>query len=548
MSDAIETYDYIIVGAGSAGCVLANRLSANGRFTVLIIEAGGKDTNPWIHIPLGYGKLFKNPNVDWLYETEPETHLNKRRIAQPRGKVVGGSSSINGLVYIRGQREDFDLWQELGNPGWGFEDVLPYFKKFENHTRPGQWHGSGGPQTVDDQREPHPLCDAYIEAACQFGLARNDDFNGKLQSGVGYYQTFSRNGRRESTARAYLKPALTRGNLSVLLNTHVHKGTLEGKRATGVAVSTQRGPVRFIKAGREVILSAGAFGSPQILELSGIGDSAHLQACGIEPMHHLPGVGNDLQDHLQVRSIYRAKQAITLNDDMMSWWRQMKIGLRYTLLRKGPLTVSAGYAGAFFDTTGNNLKPDVQSLFIIFSNSQKVGQLDDFSGFTASVCQLRPETRGSSHITFADPAKAPAIRMNYLASEQDQRVTVAGLQQLRAIMRQPAMQPFVAEEAEPSKDCVSDDDVLALCREKGVSIYHPTSTARMGNDSQAVVDSHLKVYGIEALRVVDGSVMPRLVSGNTNAAILMIGEKAADDILHESIQKNTLNRSVPEVV
>ncbi|WP_185267085.1 GMC family oxidoreductase [Halopseudomonas xiamenensis] len=524
-------FDYIIVGAGSAGCVLANRLSACGCYRVLLLEAGGRDSNPWIHIPLGYGKLFKDRRVNWLYETTPQTQLYNRRIAQPRGRVLGGSSSINGLVYIRGQQQDFDDWRDAGNPGWGWDDVLPYFLRAEDQVRGADaFHGVGGPLAVSDQSEPHPLCDAFIAAAEQHGLPRNPDFNGATQEGVGYYQTTSRRGLRCSAATAYLKPARHRSNLTLVTRAQVTRLRFAGLVASGVEWLGKDGPC-YAGAGCEVILAGGAINTPQLLQLSGIGPAGLLTGHGIRPVLDLPGVGEGLQDHLQVRIVNRCSRPITLNDDMRSLWRQLRLGLRYALWRKGPLTVSAGYAGAFYRTAAELAHPDVQVHFINFSTTRMGDRLHDYPGFTASVCQLRPQSRGQVRISSADPFGAPIIDPNYLAEEVDRQASVAGLKILRQLLRQPAMRPLVDGEVEPGPDCRSDDELLDYCRRQGVSIYHPTCTARMGNDAMAVVDERLRVRGVQRLRVVDGSIMPALVSGNTNAAIIMIGEKAADMIL-----------------
>jgi len=533
--ESVASFDYIIIGAGSAGCVLANRLSADPHTRVLLLEAGGSDHSPWIHIPLGYGKLFKDPRVNWLYQTQPEPQLNHRRISQPRGKVLGGSSSINGLVYIRGQREDFDGWRDRGNPGWGYDDVLPYFRHSEDQQRGADcWHGTGGPQPVSDQREPHLLCDAFIEAAQQAGIPRNPDFNGQCQEGAGYYQTTSRRGRRISTAAGFLKPAQARNNLRICLCTSVTRIVLAGRRAVAVETIDDDGQYRVYHARIEILLAAGAINSPQLLELSGIGDGEHLQQVGIKVHHHLPGVGNGLQDHLQVRCVYHCTQPITVNDDLRNLYGKIRIALRYALLRKGPFTVSAGYAGAFFRTDAALPRPDVQVHFITFSTTKMGDALDLWSGFTASICQLRPESRGSVHIISPDPHTPPAIHPNYLATHTDQQVTVRGLQQLRAIMRQPAMQRFVQAEVEPGLSRMDDAGVLDFCREKATSLYHPGCSARMGSDGRAVVDARLRVRGIERLRVVDASIMPALVSGNSNAAVIMIAEKAAKMIIEDA--------------
>ena len=529
-------FDFVVVGAGSAGCVLANRLTADGRYRVLLLEAGGRDWNPWIHVPLGYGKLFNDRSVNWLYESEPEPHLNNRRVIVPRGKVLGGSSSINGLVYVRGQREDFDAWRDGGADGWGYDDVLPYFIRSEDQERGASaYHGVGGPQAVSDPTEPHPLCDAFIDAAEQSGYRRNDDFNGATQEGFGYFQATARNGRRCSTAAGYLRPVRSRPNLRVETRAFVTRVLFEGTRAVGVELRRGDGSTYEVRAGREVILAGGAINSPQLLELSGIGSAENLKRFQINPVVDLPGVGEGFQDHLQVRSVYRCTRPITINDDMRSWWRRLWIGLRYILQRKGPLTVSAGYAGAFFRTALADARPDVQVHFITFSTNRMGDALNEWSGFTASVCELRPESRGHVHIRDADPTVSPVIQPNFLASELDCRVVVAGMQDLRRIMQAGAIQPMVADEVEPGADAIDDEAVLAFCRERGSSIYHPSCTARMGRDDMSVVDPRLRVHGVGGLRVVDASVMPTLVSGNSNAAVIMIAEKASDMILEDAV-------------
>ncbi|HEX2216587.1 MAG TPA: choline dehydrogenase [Xanthobacteraceae bacterium] len=530
----MDTFDYIIIGAGTAGCVLANRLTASGRDRVLLIEAGGADRNIWIHIPLGYGKLFTNAKVNWLFESEPEPELNNRKIIQPRGKVLGGSSSINGLLYVRGQPQDFDHWRQLGNAGWSFEDVLPYFRKAEDQERGADdLHGAGGPLCVSDVSEPHPLCEAFIEAAQQAGYPRNDDFNGPEQEGAGYFQLTARNGRRCSTARGYLKPARRRHNLAVAANALTTRILFEGRRAVGVEY-IQDGQTRSARASGEVIVSSGAFGSPQIMQLSGIGPAALLQSFGIPVVADMPGVGADLQDHFQVRMAYRCTEPITMNDVIHNWRLKVAAGLRYMFYKKGLLTIGAGYAGGFFKTDPALPTPDVQAHFIIFSSDKTGATLHTFPGFIASICQLRPESRGYVRIKSADPRAAPAIQPRYLSAPADRDAIVAGLKLLRRIMGQPAMRRYIAEERTPGKDCVSDEALLAYAREVGTTIFHPTSTCRMGSDVTAVVDERLRVRGLEGLRVVDGSIMPTVVSGNTNAAIIMIAEKGADMILADA--------------
>ena len=521
-----ETFDYIVVGAGSAGCVLAARLSESGR-AVLLLEAGPEDRNPWIHVPLGYGKLFKDASVNWLYESEPEAELDGRRIVQPRGKVLGGSSSINGLIYMRGQREDYDHWRQLGNTGWGFDDVLPYFKRAEDQTRGADaYHGVGGPLAVADQAETHPVCDAFIHAALEAGLPRNDDFNGAVQEGAGYFQTTSRRGRRCSTAVGYLKPARRRPNLKVVTHALAFRVLFEERRAAGVEWR-QHGATFAAGARAEVILAGGAFNSPQLLELSGVGSLERLRPLGIAVVHDAPEVGANLQDHLQVRLMLRCRQRVTFNDDMATLAGRLRIGLRYVLARKGPLTVSAGYAGAFFRTDARLATPDIQVHFLLFTTDKMGEKLHTFPGFTASVCQLRPESRGSVHARSADPTQPPEIRPNYLSAELDRRTIVAGLRMLRRILAQPAMAPFLEAELDPGPEVEDDAGLLAHCRRRGGTIYHPSGTCRMGPDPRAVVDARLRVNGVRGLRVVDGSIMPTLVSGNTNAPIVMIAEKAS---------------------
>jgi choline dehydrogenase len=526
-------FDYIVVGAGSAGCVLANRLTESGKYRVLLLEAGGRDTNMWIHIPIGYGRLFKDRRVNWMYETEPEPELNNRRIFQPRGKVLGGSSSINGLIYLRGQRQDWDLWRQLGNPGWSFDDVLPYFKKSEDHVRGANgFHGTGGGLTVSYPHR-HPLCDAFIRAGVETGLPQREEFNAGEQEGVGYFPMTSRNGRRCSAAVAFLRPAMKRPNLSVITDALAQKILFEGKRAVGVQFR-HAGQVSEARAGREVILSGGAINSPQLLQLSGWGPAELLQQHGIPVIENAAGVGGNLQDHLQVRMVFKCRQRITVNDDYHHLGRRVAAGLNYFVRRRGALTTAAGYATAFYKTDPRYEAPDCEVHFIPFSTDKMGDALHRFSGFTASVCQLRPESRGSVRIKSADPAVAPEIRMNYLSTETDRRVNVDSLRILRGMMHAPSMAAYLLEEYEPGTGIAGDDELLAYCRERGTTIYHPTGSCAMGPNSGAVVSPQLKLHGAEAIRVVDGSVMPRLVSANTNASIIMIGEKAADMILADA--------------
>ena len=543
MKPHADSFDYIVVGAGTAGCVLANRLTASGRHRVLLLEAGGHDRHIWIHIPLGYGKLFTNPKVNWLYTSEPEPELNNRRIIQPRGKVLGGSSSINGLLYIRGQPADFDHWRQLGTSGWSFDDVLPYFRRAEDQARgEGALHGVGGPLAVSDVCEPHPLCEAFIEAAQQAGFPRNDDFNGPTQEGAGYFQLTARRGRRWSTAVGYLRPARRRPNLAIVSNALASRILLSRRRAVGVEYR-QSDTTRLAYANGEVILAGGTFNSPQLLQLSGVGPASLLRSLGMDVVADMPGVGADLQDHLQVRMQYRCTERITMNDVIHSWRHRTGAGLRYVLFRKGPLTIGAGYAGGFFRTSPMVATPDVQVHFIIFSADTAGAALHSFPGFIASVCQLRPESRGFVRIKSADPSEPPAIQPRYLSSPTDRDTIVAGLKLLRRIMRQPAMRRYIAEERAPDSGCTNDADLLAFARAAGTTVFHPTSTCRMGGDPTAVVDERLRVHGIDRLRVIDGSIMPTVVSGNTNAAIVMIAEKGADMVLQDAFVQGRVSIS-----
>jgi choline dehydrogenase len=505
--------------------VLANRLTEGGRHSVLLLEAGPRDTDPWIHVPLGYGKLFSRTDVNWAYESEPERALNDRRIFTPRGKVLGGSSSINGLVYIRGQREDFDGW---AIPGWGFDELLPYFKKSENQSRGADpWHGVGGPLAVSDLPR-HELCEAFIASAMALGIPRNDDFNGATQEGTGYYQATALKGRRCSTAVGYLRPAEKRPNLKIEVNALVTKINFDGPRAVGVEFR-KAGETHTVNAG-EIILAGGAFNSPQLLQLSGVGPRELLEQHGIRLVHELRAVGEELQDHFYVRTFWRCCKAITLNDDMMSWWRKGAIGLRYLLFKQGPLTVSAGHAAAFVRTRRELSRPDAQLYFINFSTAKRGGVLHLHSGFTCAVSQLQVESRGSVRIRSADPAAAPAIRYNYLATENDRRVMVDGLKLIRRIVNTPPMRDYVSAEYLPGPAVQADSEWLEYCRGMGETVFHPTSTCRMG----AVVDEKLKVKGLRGLRVIDASVMPAVPSGNINAAVVAIAEKGADLVKQEN--------------
>ena len=529
-----ETFDYIIVGAGSAGCVLANRLSADPSVTVALLEAGGRDTNPWIHIPAGYYRNIGNPNVTWQFGSGPEPELGGRTVNWPRGRVLGGSSAINGLLYVRGQAEDFDVWRQLGNPGWSFRDVLPYFKRAENQSRGAdELHGVGGPLSVEDVRMDNPLCAAFITSAVAAGIPYTRDFNGPNQEGVGYFQLTNRNGRRCSTAVGYLNPVKSRANLKIITHAMVTTLTLEGKRVTGVS-GTFGGVAGQITARREVLLSAGAIGSPHILQLSGIGPGAVLKAAGVDVRHELSGVGGNLQDHYQARFGYEVRGAGSVNEVWHSRLKQIATGLEYALTRRGLLTIGAGVVGIFAKSEPALETPDIQFHFLPLSGEGPNGGLHKFPGAISSVCQLRPESRGTIRITSPDPAKQPAIVSNYLAADIDRRVLLAAMRMSRRIVAEPPFSDLVVREHVPGPAATSDDDLMAFARAQGSTIYHPCGTAMMGTGTNAVVDARLRVHGLDGVRVVDASIMPTMTSGNTNAPTIMIGEKAADMIAEDA--------------
>jgi len=530
-------FDFIVVGAGSAGCVLANRLTASGRHSVLLLEAGGEDDDRWIHIPLGYGKHFSNPKVNWLFRSEPDEKTGSRAIAQPRGKVLGGSSSINGTVYVRGQREDYDDWRAAGNAGWGYADVLPYFRRAEDNQRwSNEYHGIGGPLCVSDASDAHPLCEAFLAAADACGYPRNPDCNGATQAGFGYNQVTQRRGRRCSTAVGYLKPARSRSNLSVATNAHATRVLVSGRRATGVEY-LQGGTKQAACARAEVILAGGAFGSPQLMQLSGLGPAAHLQALGIPVVADMPGVGANLQDHYNGRLVYECTEPFTLNDVVASPLKKLREGLRYYLTRKGFLTMAASTATGFVATEPGASRPDVQIGIVLYSTEKAGDALHPFSGFTLLVRLLRPESRGTVMAKSADPLADPAIRPNYLATARDCEILVAGMKLTRRLVEAEPLRGYAARAHEPERLPAHDEEWLQYLRARGGISYHPVGTCRMGSDADAVVDERLRVHGMGGLRVVDASIMPTLVSGNTNAPTIMIGEKGADLILEDAVSK-----------
>ena len=532
--DQANTFDFIVVGAGSAGCVLANRLSESGKHTVLLLEAGGRDTSPWIHIPLGYGKHFSNPKVNWLYSNEPDPAVADRRIPNPRGKVLGGSSSINGLVYIRGQREDYDHWRQLGNEGWSFDDVLPYFRKSEDQERgESEYHGVGGPLGVSDSRTRHPLCDAFIESAVACGFKRTDDFNGPAHEGFGYMQLTARKGMRSSTAVAFLRPAEKRRNLTVVTDAHATRILFEGRRATGVEYA--HGGQRVAAHARgEIILSGGAINSPQLLQLSGLGPAGHLRDIGVEVVADMPDVGRNLQDHFNIRMVYRCNRPITLNDAVRHPIRGVREVANFALRRRGFFAMGASVAAGFFKTDLALATPDIQVGITLFS-AEKIGErLHPFPGISFIVRLLRPESHGTIMARSADPFEAPAIRPNFLHAPRDGEAIARGCQMSRKIATTGPLAEYVEAEHIPGDDVVSDAQMLEYLRHNGATSFHPVGTCRMGPDDRAVVDPRLRVRGIEGLRVADASIMPRIVSGNTNAPTIMIGEKASAMILEDS--------------
>ncbi|MBG04678.1 MAG: choline dehydrogenase [Rhodospirillaceae bacterium] len=540
MAESFGSYDYIIAGAGTAGCVLANRLSADPNVSVLLLEAGGKDDYIWTKIPVGYLYCIGNPKVDWGFKTEPEPGLNGRAIDYPRGKVLGGCSSINGMIYMRGQARDYDHWAQLGNPGWGWDDVLPYFLKSEDNLalEPSDLHARGGEWRIEKPRISWEILDAFMEAAVQSGLPKVEDFNTGNNEGVGYFHVNQKRGWRWNTSRGFLKPIENRQNLRVVTGAHTKKVLIKDAKATGIVFDI-KGAEQTAEVKGEIILAAGAVASPTILQLSGIGPGDALREHGIAVEHELAGVGSNLQDHLQIRCAYKVEGVETLNERANSLIGKMGIGLEYFLFQRGPMTMAPSQLGAFaksdpsYDTP--NIQYHVQPLTL-----DKFGEpLHTFPAFTASVCNLRPESRGTIRLKSADPYDSPSIRPNYLSAERDKQVAAQAVRYTRNIVNQPALAKYKPQEFKPGLELETQEDLVKAAGDISSTIFHPIGTCKMGDDPMAVVDGRLRVHGLRGLRVVDASIMPTITSGNTNSPTLMIAEKASEMIKADRLQQPT---------
>jgi choline dehydrogenase len=537
MSGENDVFDYIVTGAGSAGATVAARLSESGQYRVLLLEAGGKDSNPWIHIPLGFARTFVDPRVNWKFESAPQPQLNNRQLYLPRGKTLGGTSSINGMVYIRGNHADYDEWRQRGCEGWDWDSVLPFFKKAENQERGGDaFHGTGGPLRVSNQPREFELANAVLAACEQAGVPRNPDFNGATQEGCGYYQTTTGGRRRWSTAKAYLAPARGRANLVIRTEAHATKVLIEHGRATGVEYHTPSGH-QTARARGEVIVSGGAYGSPQLLQLSGLGPAEHLREMGIDVIADMPAVGGNLHDHFNTYLSWRCAKPITLNDLENSWPKKILAAARYGLFRSGPMASNGIHAGLFTRSDPRLERPDLQINLLEWSTLERTKDRvvpHPFPGFTLSPVHLAPDGRGTVRLASPDPLAPPKVLFDFLRTDYDMQALQAGIRLCRAIAAQPALKPYVVEELAPGPKAVSDEDLAAFIRETGISNHHPTSSCAMGTGVNSVVDPRLRVHGISGLRVADASIMPKVVAGNTNAPSIMIGEKAAAMVLADA--------------
>jgi choline dehydrogenase len=530
---ASEQFDYIVIGAGSAGCVVAGRLGETGRYRTLLLEAGGDDRNPWIHIPMGYAKLYSNPAINWCYQSDPEPELSGRSLFQPRGKVIGGTGSINGMIYMRGQREDFDGWRQLGCTGWSYSEVLPYFKRAEHQERGAdEFHGTGGPLWVSDLPSKHELADAFIAAGRQLGAPRNDDFNGTTQEGAGYVQVTTRRGRRWSTAAGYLNLPNVKRSVAVRTHALVRRILIENGRAVGVEYATS-GEVRTARAAGEVVLCAGAFNSPQLLQLSGIASGELSRRMDIPVVRELPAVGENLQDHCGIGIEYRCRKPVTVNDIANNFFLRMTVMTRYLLFRSGPMASNGNFANVFLRADGQKDRPDLMVTLLAWCTEENLAPRP-FSGFTMLAEHIRPDSRGWVRLRSPDASAPPAIRFNFFVSGYDRRTLVEGLKYIRRLASTPPMLEYVSEEINPGPGCASEEQFIEHCRKSALSLLHAAGTCRMGVGADAVVDPQLRVHGIERLRVVDASIMPTIVSGNTNAATIMIAEKGADLLLADA--------------
>jgi choline dehydrogenase len=537
----MEEFDFVVVGAGTAGCVVASRLAESGRHTVLLLEAGGSDRTVWIQLPIGYGRTFFDPKINWMYDTQPVPGLGGRSSYWPRGKVIGGSGSINAMVHVRGQPRDFDDWRVAGNVGWGWDDVLPYFIKSEDHDLGASaWHGAGGPQHVSDiTAKAHPLCQSFVAAAGSLGFVATPDFNGAQSEGVGIFQINTRKGRRASTANEYLRPALRRGGVKLETHALATRVVFDGRKAIGVEYR-KGGRIVLAKARREVILAGGSINSPQLLQLSGVGDAARLKALGIDPILDLPQVGRNLQDHLAVSYFYKTRVP-TLNDELGSWWGKAKAGLQYLASRGGPLSMSVNHAGGFVRGGPDQGRVNLQLYFSPVSytrtplSERRLLNPDPFSAFLLSFNSCWPSSRGELHIVSPDPMSHPAIAPNYLATERDLAEARLGIALLRQIAAAEPLAGVITEELVPGPQVQGEEALMEDFRQRADTVYHPTSTCAMGPDpASSVVDPRLRVHGIEGLRVIDASVFPTITSGNTNAPTVMVAEKGAAMVLEDA--------------